>query len=234
MRKDKQKKYEGFSLIEMLLTIFILGVVMLISARTLTTLIKVSLISEAKSITRTEVDFMLEVVSRSLNSANLEDIHIYDSKDVREYDFVNNQIVDSPDTLLVEDAYSNEVEEDGTEIHIRSYGYDRWICIGYFKDTVTDHWHLLKTSVPERDDPEDCFSSGADLSQYTIVLNSLDVHVGEFLVGKNTLNEGNTFFTVDIFAEPVNWPVAEGRDILVNKGISKQITVSTQGLTWYY
>lgn len=231
MKKIEGNKYEGFSLVEMIITIFILGVVMVICATTLTTLIRVSTISEAKNTTRTDVDFTLEIVNRSLSSANLEDIHLYNTSTYREYDPENNTIVDTTETLPL-GAYSEVASGDSaTEVHIRSYGFNRWTCIGLFKGVGSeDPWYIVKTSTPTLTNPEDCFTAVND--KYLIPLNSSDVSINTFVTKKVELELENSFLTIDVVAEPVHWPVGTGNP--VSKEVGKQITVSTQGLTWYY
>jgi len=64
----KGNKYEGFSLVEMLITIVILGMVMLIASVTLTTLIKISTVSSNKTRVRNETEFVLELVRRTVRN----------------------------------------------------------------------------------------------------------------------------------------------------------------------
>lgn len=224
---NREKMYEGFSLVEMLITITILGFVMVLTATTLTTLIKVSTAGELKSTTRNDVNFVLEFSKRALSNSNLEDIHLYDSYDERRYDFVANDFVDVVD---VSGVYASSLGDGviGNEVHVRVYGYDRWSCIGRFRDVDDPNKsYVVKTSVNELSDHSSCF----DGSNYPIIMTSEVVNVDTFDIKKNLIGDGNTMFTVDMVGEPTSWPVGSG--LPVSRSVSKQITVMTQGLTWY-
>jgi prepilin-type N-terminal cleavage/methylation domain-containing protein len=226
IRKRTTKMYEGFSLIEMLITITILGFVMLLCATVLNSLIKVSTIADYKNTTRNDVNFITEFSKRALGNANLENIYLYDTYGVREYNSETGQVVDE-DPTAVTAAYSAVGLESGTEIHVRVYGYDRWTCIGYFKDSKNeDKSYILKTSTQSRNNPEDCFGNTISMK-----LNSEIVTINDFKVSTVELSGGNILFTLDIAAEPMSWPV--GENIPVTREITKQVTVRTQGLTWY-
>jgi len=80
MKNLNKKKYEGFSLIEMLLTIAIISFVMTISAAVLSTLIRVSTSSSNKIRARNESEFVLELVRRTVRNSNPKDIRIFNNK----------------------------------------------------------------------------------------------------------------------------------------------------------
>lgn len=226
------KKYEGFSLVEMLLTIAILGIVTLLVATTLTTLIKVSLISNSKNQARNDVNFIMELMNRSLGNTNVSDITLYNSNSVRKFDSINQKVVSQP----LGNTYQNPALLEGVssnEIHVRSYGYNVWTCIGYFEDVDDENpqGYLLKTSVYEMDDHSDCFNSDRD-DAYVTVLHNYEVDVKDFSIEYLVIgDDGDNMFVVDTVVEPKNWPV--GFNVPVNREITRQITVSSQGLTWY-
>ena len=117
MEKNKKEKYEGFTLVEMLLTIVIIGIVMLISMTTLTTLIKTSTVSSNKTKVRNESEYVLELIRRSVRNSNPSDVFIYNSRNARVFNRNTNSIVGtgvSPATV-----YGNSLEENqiGNEIH---------------------------------------------------------------------------------------------------------------------
>jgi prepilin-type N-terminal cleavage/methylation domain-containing protein len=229
MRK-KCKQYEGFSLVEMLLTIAILAIVTLLVATTLTTLIKVSLISNNKNQARNDVNFIMELMNRSLGNTNVSDVMLYNSNGVREFNRVNQKVVDS---LPLGNTYQNPTLLEGVssnEIHVRSYGYNVWSCIGYFLDE-DGQGYLLKTSVYEMDDHSECFSSDRE-DAYVTVLHNYEVDVKDFSIEYLVIgDDADNMFVVDTVVEPKNWPV--GFNVPVNREITRQITVSSQGLTWY-
>ena len=87
---EEESKYEGFSLIEMLITIVIIGMVMLISSVTLTSLIKVSTVSSNKIRARNESEFVLELVRRTVRNSDPSDVYIFNSLGDRKFDYKNN------------------------------------------------------------------------------------------------------------------------------------------------
>jgi len=140
MSRKKYNKYESFSLVEMLITITIIGVVMLISAVTLTSLVKISTVSSNKTRVRTETEFVLELVRRTVRNSNPSDIFVYDSLDERRFNPETSTVVNTSEVLNVDEVYANGLAENvsGNEIHFRPYGYENWICVGYFKSSLDD------------------------------------------------------------------------------------------------
>ena len=227
------KKYEGFSLVEMLLTIAILGIVTLLVATTLTTLIKVSLISNSKNQARNDVNFIMELMNRSLGNTNVSDITLYNSKEARIFDRESQMVVDSQPGSIAGIYQDPTLQEamPSNEIHVRSYGYNVWTCIGYFLDEEGQEGYLVKTSVYEMDDHSECFNSDRD-GAYVSVLHNYEVDVKDFSIEYLVIgDDGDNMFVVDTVVEPKNWPV--GFNVPVNREITRQITVSSQGLTWY-
>lgn len=232
--KTTIKKYKGFSLVEMLLTIGILGIITLLVASTLTTLIKVSMVSNAKSQARNDVNFITELMQRSLGNSNVGDISMYNSSAVRFFNRETMEIEELPlgttyqDPTLLPNTPSNE-------IHVRSYGYDVWSCIGYFKDADPErrenYGYLLKTSRFSMGDHSECFSPNLTDS-YISVLHNYEVNISDFNVEYLVVGDDNdNMFIINTVAQPIFWP--QSFKVPVNRDITRQTTVSTQGLTWY-
>ena len=70
MKIYRRKNYEAFSLVEMLITTVLLGFIMLISALVLTTLIKVSTTSTNKARVRTDSEYVLELLKRTIRTTD--------------------------------------------------------------------------------------------------------------------------------------------------------------------
>jgi len=229
---SRKEKYEGFSLVEMLITIVIMGVVMLTASSTLTTLIKISTVSSNKTRVRAESEFVLELVRRTVRNSNPSDVYIFDSLGVRKYDPVTNVVVNSdgnPQSVAVAQAYANSGTE-GNEIHFRPYGYESWICIAYFQSTADDGMgYILKTSAPNLLNKQStCFED--DVSKYVIALNSEIVNIKSFDIAYTVLKDANYLIRFDIEAEPTQWYLAEGAP--VKKIVHRQAVVSTEGILW--
>lgn len=226
-------KYEGFSLVEMLITIVIMGVVMLTASSTLTTLIKISTVSSNKTRVRTESEFVLELVRRTVRNSNPSDVYVFLSSDLRKYDPANNVVVDNQESnpeIPIRYAVSLSENTIGNEIHFRPYGNENWICIAYFPSTDDDQMgYILKTSAKNlMGQQETCFEG--DISQYVIPLNSETVNIKEFEIAYTILQDTNYLIRFDIEAEPIQWYLANGAP--VKKLVHRQAVVSTEGIVW--
>jgi prepilin-type N-terminal cleavage/methylation domain-containing protein len=251
-----KKTLKAFSLVEMIITLGILSIVFLLTSKTLTTVVQVSTVNKYKTVTRNEADFAMEYIERVLTNSNIkdegQDVFIYNSTNVRNYDPVNGVIIDDPIQDNDRDVEYNRITTNGSfgnEIHIQLHGYEGWLCIGYFKepddgdDTTIEKGYLLKRSVNSLPDPIDigpdenphkyCFEEGDLLLtgfQYPIlVLNSEDVNVNDFKVSYTKSQFINNIFYVDIEMEPLFW--ASG--VSIEKAVIRQSIVTTKGLTWY-
>lgn len=230
-----KNSYEGFSLVEMLITIAIMGVVMLTASSTLTTLIKISTVSSNKTRVRSEGEFVLELVRRTVRNSNPSDVYIFDSDTVREYDPDANIVVNTdniPSSPAVLQVYENPVSENqvGNEIHFRPYGYESWICIGYFPSSKGDGMgYILRTSAQNLlNQQQTCFEG--DTGAYVIALNSEVVNIRGFDIAYTVLKDTNYLIRFDIEAEPTEWYLAEGAP--VKKIVHRQAVVSTEGIVW--
>ncbi len=235
-----KKQIAAFSLVEMLITIAILSIVMLIATQTLNTIFKVSTISRYKTVTRNEMGFALELVERLLANSNVVDVYIYDSSEVRAYNEGNDAIVnvDPQGEEVLEDnvalVYDQELDtaDVGNEIHFRPYGYSLWVCIGYFKDVNSDDdtkGFLIKRTIDDLSDHASCFSTDED--EPLMVLTSEDVQVNDFTVSYIKSSDINNVFHVNLTMEPTSW--VPGESDLIERTVTRQATITTQGLTWY-
>ncbi len=232
--KRSTKKYTGFSLVEMLITIVIIGVVMLISAITLTSLVKISSVSSNKTRVRTETEFVLELVRRTVRNSNPSDIYIYDSIDERRFNPENSTVVSTSEHLNIEEIYTNGLEENvfGNEIHFRPYGYENWICIGFFKSSVDENLgYILKNSADDLwNNHSSCFENDLENMRYIMVLNSEYVNIKAFNIAYTVSDNTNYLIRFDLNAEPVNWYLGNGAP--VEKEVFRQTVVTTEGLIW--
>lgn len=227
-------KYEGFSLIEMLITIVIIGVVMLISAVTLTSLVKISTVSSNKTRVRNETEFVLELVRRTVRNSNPSDVYIFNSTDVRRFNPETSAVERVSELINLDEIYSQNLEENtfGNEIHFRPYGYESWICIGFFKSSLDESkGYILKNNSDDLwNNHASCFQNDPDNMQYIMVLNSDYVNMKEFNIAYTITDETNYLIRFDIMAEPVSWYLSQGAP--VNREVFRQTVVSTEGLIW--
>ena len=235
MEQHMDRDYEGFSLVEMLITIVIIGVVMLISATTLTTLIKVSTVSSSKTLVRNETEFVLEMVRRTIRNSNPSDVYLFDTYEHRRYDPENNIVRPTIEGTEMEPYYAYPLGENvpgGNEIHFRPYGFTSWVCVGFFPSIEDEAFgYILKTSAQNLwGQHHTCFDNTDDYSKYTIVLNSDSVDIDGFDISYVTSADGNYVFKFDIAAQPTEWYLGPGAP--VNREVFRQAVVTTGGLIW--
>lgn len=234
MRFAKRKQYEGFSLVEMLITITIIGVVMIISAVTLTTLIKISTVSSNKTRVRNETEFVLELVRRTVRNSNPSDVYIFNSLEARKFNPEDSTVNKASEFVNLTEVYAANLEENasGNEIHFRPYGYDSWICIGFFKSSLDDaKGYILKNNAMDLwGKHESCFENGNNSKDYIMVLNSDYVNIDDFKIAYTISDETNYLIRFDVKAEPVDWYLGQGAP--VKREVYRQTVVSTEGLIW--
>lgn len=232
-----KKSVSAFSLIEMLITIAILAIVLLIATQTLNTVFRVSTISKFKSVTRNEIGFSIELLERLLANSNVVDVYLYDSLSARTYNEETGLIEDDP-TANLSLVYGDQIVSglEGSEIHIRPYGYSIWVCIGHFKaHDNPERGYLLKRTVPNLRDYHDhgsCFDTAYLSDAHPVLsLTSEDVKVEDFGISYIRSSNLNNVFYVNLTMEPTSW--VPGDSSSLERSIVRQAVVTTQGLTWY-
>lgn len=225
------RKIKAFSLVEMLITLAILSILMLIATLALNTIVRVSTIARYKTIARNEIEFAVEITDRLLSNSNISGVGIYNSRDVRTYDPINNLII-SEDAVDLASIYTLSLAEgsSGNEIHVRPYGYGIWVCLGYFND-VDGNGYLIRRTVDSLNNHEDCFNTEIYTDDVIMILNSADVNVNSFNVSYTRNAVLNNVFYIDIAMEPNQWVPGDSSNI--SKDVFRQAIVTTAGLTWY-
>ena len=232
---NKKRKYEGFSLIEMLLTMAILGFVMTISSVVLSTLIRVSISSSNKIRARNESEFVLELVRRTVRNSNPKDIRIFDNRSSesnkpRLYDPVGNVVVENWGANISE-VYDFPLGEGqrGNEIHFRPYGYKDWVCLGFFvSQQDPDKGYILMTSNSDLiSQHHECFSEEAP---YIIALNSPYINAKGFDIFYTVSGDLSYLISFDVILEPLDWYLGGNPNFI--RQVIRQGVVSTEGLIW--
>lgn len=234
------KKYNGFSLIEMLLTLMILTVVMLLVATTLNTVIKVSNTANSKNLARSDINYIMDLYSRLISNSDLDDIYLYNSADynltnpynapIRHLEINANGMpviitTGSLDQYGIEDRPADGAF--GTEIHVRLYGYPLWTCLGYFRDN-NEYGYIVKTTKVDLSDHSTCFDSNAVIT----ILHSFSVDATDFSIEYVDIGDNkNSMFIINAGLTPLYWPVSDA--FPVTKEVNRQIVISTESLTWY-
>ncbi len=235
MIKIKKEKYGGFSLVEMLITIAIMGVVMIISSTVLSTLIRVSTVSSNKIRARNESEFVLELLRRTIRNSDPSDVYLFRSSEpdslgrVRTYDPENDVVVGVIDE---DDIYATGLPEGqvGNEIQFRPYGFSNWLCLGFFHDVNDpEKGYILWTSGYDlRDNHASCFQSAPN--SYLMLLNSDYINIKDFQISYMKSADGNYIITFDILSEPMNWYL--GPNGVIDREVHRKGVVSTEGIIW--
>jgi Tfp pilus assembly protein PilW len=234
MKIYRRKKYEAFSLVEMLITTVLLGFIMLISALVLTTLIKVSTTSTNKARVRTDSEYVLELLKRTIRTTDPNFVKIYNSSE-RKYDantgFVSSGDFEEIDTIGV----------TGNEIHIRPNNSQRWICLAYYKGVNTDKdnagnikGYILKTSMMDigdtKEDHSKCFVPSENPSYNYMILNSRFVNIEEFKIQQKPTVDFNKIIQFDLKASAINWYFGNGS--VLSRSLYRQAIVKTESVIW--
>ncbi len=234
MIKTRKEKYEGFSLVEMLITIAIMGTVMIISSTVLSTLIRVSTVSSNKIRARNESEFVLELLRRTIRNSDPSDVYMFRSNvaegmgQARTYDPENDVVKGDVD----EAVYINGLPEGeiGNEIQFRPYGFANWLCLGFFKDINDEEkGYILWTSGEDlRDNHASCFADTP--SSYLMLLNSDYINIKDFGISYMKSADGNYIITFDIISEPMHWYL--GPQAIIDREVHRRGVVSTEGIVW--
>jgi prepilin-type N-terminal cleavage/methylation domain-containing protein len=231
------EKYKGFTLVELLVSIAIMIIIMLLLSLTFTTLIKASIISNAVITTRDESDFALRIFENTVKQSNVAGIALFKSDNVRGFSFDNGKVVDLTDKTTVANVYAPNrflpVDSVGNEIHLLPNGSNRWICIGYFKDTTTGQGVILKSSssyISGESNHSSCFdSTSQEYLKNTIQLNTDSTDIKSLNIRYYDADNENSMILAEVIAEPTMW-FGSGK----KKEIIRQIVVTTRKLTSIY
>jgi len=237
MKKNfyKRKGYEGFSLIEMLITTVILGFIMLISALVLTTLIKVSVTTTNKARVRTDSEYILEYLRRTIRTTNPDYVHIYDSAE-RRYDYAARE---GKGNVQTNGSFQEITDSTGTgnEIHFMPNGTTKWVCLAYYKGVSSDKdnkgnekGYILKTTVDNLPDHKDCFSNDFNDSSNYMILNTRFVNIEDFRIKLQDTTEKNKVIQFDLKASAIYWYFA--RTGILSKSFYRQAIVKTERVMW--
>ncbi|NLZ24331.1 type II secretion system protein [Candidatus Dojkabacteria bacterium] len=228
----KRVKYNGFSLVEMLFTIMLIGIISLLVGVTLNTIIKASNSTNMKNLARKDIDYIMELIKKTVSNSQLDYILLFDSGERRLS--ISGDVVTVTDVADMEGIYGDIEKVDGmvgNELHVKIYGYDTWSCIGYFKDKDNEEYGYLVQRIVrgELDDHGTCFSSS--LSDTTF-LHSLIMDIPSFEMSYIDVGDDkNSMFEIDMTIEPLFWPLKQ--HILVKPSVQRKAIISTEALTWY-
>lgn len=210
----------------MLITIVILGVVMLVVSTTLVAMIKASAILSARTLSRSETEFIMELLDRNISNSEVEDIRVYqnDHRNLAGLSIVENNAIAS------ETAYTtpNADNVPGNEIQFKPIGSDKWTCIAFIaeEDEDASDGEIGYIISAQSDQPGyGCLAPGA---QY-ILLNSDEVDLKSFAITAYENASGNKTFMAELEMEPKVW--VPGPDSEFSPVYFRQAIFRTEKLT---
>ncbi|MCB9790681.1 hypothetical protein H6764_01520 [Candidatus Nomurabacteria bacterium] len=218
----KNRKYDGVSLVEMLITMVIMVAVLLVTSVILITLIKASAISSARTLSRNETEFLSQLLQRYIENSEADEIHVY-SVTGRTIDADGN-IGGSP--VLAEVTAGSG--DSGNEIQFRPIDSDKWICIAMYCDNASCNSNAIGYVVKS-------FSSAEGLScldgtnQVTFITADT-VDLDNFEIQSYVDQSGNYSFIFDVTLKPIYW--IPGRQSSFKPEYTRQLILSTGKLTY--
>jgi type II secretory pathway pseudopilin PulG len=177
------KKYAGYSLVEMLISLGLISGVLVLVGLVLTTMIKTSIMADVRTLARTESEFLATVMQRNIENSIPDNVLLFNKAnpyEIEEGVFVSNE---SDFTHVLFDGTA------ATEVHMLPVTSDRWICIavGYEVVDGEEQVYVMRTSastalISPYDDVANhssCFDpdDNADLYDYLTFFNSEQVSI---------------------------------------------------------
>ena len=216
-------KYQGLSLVETLITLVIVGIVILVVSTTLVALIKASAIAQARTLSRSESELLLELLKRYIQNSEVDEVDVLYLPPGQRYIEENGDLVVNWFSASVVDENNPTVR--GNEIHFRPIGSNEWVCVAYVPgENPDDAGAILRANSPTR--ASQCFTGS---SEYTI-LNSSDIDVNSLEISYFYASGGNINYIIDLDIEPVHW--IPGNQSQFRPNFPRQLVVSTSKLTY--
>ncbi|GAB4157434.1 MAG: hypothetical protein Fur003_1190 [Candidatus Dojkabacteria bacterium] len=236
-RINLKAKYKGYTLVEMLITIVIIAVVLLTVTLSLTTMIKASAISGARTLARNDSEFILELLKKYMSNSSEDSVLLYNQSGRKA--MINGDVVSNGALGFTEVAPDTGLTAN--EIHFRPVGSDSWICISvfpYFDGPKQIGTVIVKTSATgsviqnnTAAEHRDCFGTdNTELKRNAIFLNSPQINIDSFIIRAYTSASENKYLLVNLTVTPVNW-VAGAKSPVVAQ-YARRLIVSNEKLTF--
>ncbi len=204
MAKLKQKKYQGFTMIEMLITMVVLMIIFLAVGSLVNNMIKASNTVSSRMLVREESEYFAEVFRKYIRNSRVDNVKLY-HRDLTELSFNHNLevVLSSADPTEV-----LGVDQKFTEIHIQSTDgkSDKVICIGFFSGYLVRSVGNFQGWLDYQ--PEDCFPRGAGDEMFRknfVILNTDLISVEGLSIEKHE-SSTNIYYSIDIDVKPA-WGV---------------------------
>jgi len=127
----KQKRFKGYSLVEMLIALGLISGVLILVGLVLTTMIKTSIMADARTLARTESEFLAVVMQRNIANSIPDNILLFNR--------ANPYLLENGSLVVNDSIEFNKVSFNGeiaNEIHMLPVSGNRWICIAVGHELV--------------------------------------------------------------------------------------------------
>lgn len=230
---NRKEKYEALSLVEMLITLVIIGIVLLVVSATLIALIKASAISSARTLSRDDSEYIFEYVQKYIKNSQIDNIKLYKVSTVSLASWGVNEdgSVTAPETVQLIEMDPDEedaLDFNATQLHVKPIGSDNWLCIGFIPGmpgSSLEGKGFIAKSVQEQQSPRCLLDANR-----RVFLNSDEIDVNLFQINAFTGITDNVNFIIDLELEPVHWIPGE-RSAFVPQ-YYRQLVVSTSKLIY--
>lgn len=222
--KRIHKKYKAMTLVETIITLLIVGLILLITSSTLAALIKASAISAAKTLSRSESEFILEILEKSIKNSQSEQIKLYDS---RRYLSEEGLVVNIEATGDSADLIDLDSGINANEIHFRPVRSSEWVCIGFFNGEPGTEYEDVGYIVKgfSTNQSVDCIKTSQ-----VVILSSDEVDVEVFSIKGYRTSSKNYTFIIDLVLKPVYW--VSGKQSQIKPEYIRQLIVTTEKLIY--
>lgn len=220
MKSTNKTKYEGLSLIEMIITLLIVGMVLVVTSSTLAALIKASAIASAKTMSRSETEFILELLEKSIMNSQSEQIVMLSTER-----FLTSEGEIIGNTNVTEVPFGGA--QFANEIHYRPVRTSEWVCIGFVKGGDGTDFQGQGFIVKGYSDVQNnnCLMNGP-----VVILSADEIDIQEFDIYGYTTSLGNYTFIIDMTVKPIYW--IPGRQSVIQPEYTRQLIVSTRRLIY--
>lgn len=202
-----EKKYSGFTIVEMLITMAVLMILFLAIGSVITNMLVASNTISSRMMVREEGEHLAEIFRKYVRNSSTDGVKLY-TRNNPEISFNEDFEV----TLIGDSA--SECSFGCTEIHFRPTGEsaNKVVCFGYFEDSdAEDGAGYIVRSVSEFNgswsdyEASTCFPSSPSTDQLFrknfVVLNSDLVYVDGLEI-QQTQTSSNVYYSFDIDMKP--------------------------------
>lgn len=219
-KKNKRTHIEGYSLVEMLITLALISFVLTFVGIALTTMLKASIMSDARTVSRQEIEVLSSSLRLSIGNSRAERVQVFESDwTILDGDLIQEEV--SPVFTAI------AMGVPGNEIHILPTKADRWVCIASISKANPDviggiqkivirtsaDFNVIPSTSTNLADHQKCFDPSANpelydymsfLTSESVTVNIPDTNNG-FLITAYKSSNTNIFIDTHIGLTPLEW-----------------------------